>query len=124
MFLKVSLLGTGVEMNGKSFKSIENGQLILQRFKEDWASAQRVVSEARTGTETSMPKRVLERLTVSRSTNTFFLAKSAFSYFCFFLRFLLVNGLENSLSGISLFLISFTFFYWGEKRKKGKKEKS
>ncbi|KAG5068961.1 hypothetical protein AAZX31_01G099600 [Glycine max] len=63
VFLKVSLLGTGVEMNGKSFKSIENGQLILQRFKEDWASAQRVVSEARTGTETSMPKRVLERLT-------------------------------------------------------------
>ncbi|KAL3027660.1 hypothetical protein AAZX31_03G067400 [Glycine max] len=63
VFLKVSLLGTGVEMNGKSFKSIENGQLILQRFKEDWVSAQRVVSESRTRTETSMPKRVLERLT-------------------------------------------------------------
>ncbi|XP_027337141.1 O-fucosyltransferase 19-like [Abrus precatorius] len=57
VFLKMSLLGGGVEMNGKS---IENGQLILQRFKEDWASAQRVVTE--TETETSMPKRVLERL--------------------------------------------------------------
>ncbi|KAL2337869.1 hypothetical protein Fmac_012315 [Flemingia macrophylla] len=54
VFLKVSLLGAGVEMNGKS---IENGHLILQRFKEDWVSAQRVISE----TKTSMPKRVLER---------------------------------------------------------------
>ena len=62
VFLKVSLVGGGVEMNGKS---IENGQLILQRFKEDWASAQKVVTE--TGTETSMPKRVLERLEVSDS---------------------------------------------------------
>ncbi|CAL5210907.1 unnamed protein product [Lathyrus oleraceus] len=57
VFFKVSFIGAGVEMNGKS---IENGQLILQRFKEDWASAQRVVTE--TETETSMPKRVLERL--------------------------------------------------------------
>jgi len=116
VFLKVSLLGTGVEMNGKSFKSIENGQLILQRFKEDWVSAQRVVSESRTRTETSMPKRVLERLTVSRSANTFFLLfiyqKSAFSYFWFFLRFLLVIDLENSFLGI-LFLTSS---FWGEKK--------
>ena len=58
VFLKVSLIGHSVEVNGKS---IENGQLILQRFKEDWASAQRVVTE----TENSIPKRVLERLTVS-----------------------------------------------------------
>ncbi|XP_061336647.1 O-fucosyltransferase 19 [Gastrolobium bilobum] len=57
VFVKVSFIGGGVEMNGKS---IENGHLILQRFKEDWASAQRVVTE--TGSETSMPKRVLERL--------------------------------------------------------------
>ncbi|KAL5072976.1 hypothetical protein RYX36_011960 [Vicia faba] len=58
VFFKVSLfIGGGVDMNGKS---IGNGQLILQRFKEDWASAQRVVTE--TETETSMPKRVLERL--------------------------------------------------------------
>ncbi|CAL0324735.1 unnamed protein product [Lupinus luteus] len=56
VFLKVSLMGGDV--NGKS---IENGHLILQRFKEDWASAQRVVTE----TETSMPKRFLERLTTS-----------------------------------------------------------
>lgn len=62
VFFKVSLfIGGGVEMNGK--KSIENGQLILQRFKEDWASAQRVVTEESSEThETSMPKRVLERL--------------------------------------------------------------
>ncbi|ESW05959.1 hypothetical protein PHAVU_010G007400 [Phaseolus vulgaris] len=60
VFLKVSLLGTGVEMNGRRFKSIENGQLILQRFKEDWAYAQRVITETRN--EPSMPKRVLERL--------------------------------------------------------------
>lgn len=62
VFFKVSFIGAGVEMNGKS---IENGQLILQRFKEDWASAQRVVTETETETETSMPKRVLERLAVS-----------------------------------------------------------
>lgn len=62
VFVKVSFIGGGVEMNGKS---IENGQLILQRFKEDWASAQRVVTETETQTETSMPKRVLERLAVS-----------------------------------------------------------
>ncbi|XP_047181526.1 O-fucosyltransferase 19-like [Vigna umbellata] len=60
VFLKVSLLGTGGEINGGRFKSIENGQLILQRFKEDWAYAQRVITETRT--EPSMPKRVLERL--------------------------------------------------------------
>ncbi|RDY00630.1 hypothetical protein CR513_16168, partial [Mucuna pruriens] len=55
VFLKVSLLGVGVEMNGKS---IENGQLILQRFKEDWVSAQRIVAEEK---KASMPKRVLEK---------------------------------------------------------------
>ncbi|KAK2379052.1 O-fucosyltransferase [Trifolium repens] len=59
VFFKVSFMGAGVEMNGKS---IENGQLILQRFKEDWASAQRVVTENNDQVETSMPKRVLERL--------------------------------------------------------------
>ncbi|KAK7287466.1 hypothetical protein RIF29_00746 [Crotalaria pallida] len=58
VFLKVSLMGG--EVNGKS--SIENGHLILQRFKEDWASAQRVVTEHMAETETSMPKRVLERV--------------------------------------------------------------
>ncbi|CAJ1949176.1 unnamed protein product [Sphenostylis stenocarpa] len=60
VFLKVALLGSGVEMNGKRFKSIGNGQLILQRFKEDWTYAQRVITETRP--EPSMPKRVLERL--------------------------------------------------------------
>ncbi|KAJ7961314.1 O-fucosyltransferase family protein [Quillaja saponaria] len=55
VFAKVSLLGGNVEVN---VKRIENGQLILQRFKDDWASAQRIVTEG----EASMPKRVLERL--------------------------------------------------------------
>ncbi|XP_019445928.1 PREDICTED: uncharacterized protein At1g04910-like isoform X2 [Lupinus angustifolius] len=59
VFVEVSLMGG--EVNGKS---IENGHLILQRFKEDWASAQRVVTETETEieTETFMPKRILERL--------------------------------------------------------------
>lgn len=108
VFLKVSLLGSGVEMKGKSFKSIENGQLILQRFKEDWVFAQRVVSE--NGAEaTSMPKRVLERLPVSRSPNTSLRKKRFFFSFCFLLAF----GLKNSLSGVASFfkpLFSFFFF--------------
>ncbi|KAK8993137.1 hypothetical protein V6N11_033241 [Hibiscus sabdariffa] len=57
VFIKVSLLSTHVEVHGKWRK--ENGLLILQTFKEDWAMAQRVVSE----TEPSVPKRVLERIT-------------------------------------------------------------
>ncbi|KAK8613176.1 hypothetical protein V6N13_100946 [Hibiscus sabdariffa] len=57
VFIKVSLLSTHVEVHGKWRK--ENGLLILQTFKEDWAMAQRVLSE----TEPSVPKRVLERIT-------------------------------------------------------------
>ncbi|XP_022767645.1 uncharacterized protein At1g04910-like [Durio zibethinus] len=57
-FLKVSLLSSHVELNGK-WKT-ENGLLILQTFKEDWALAQRVVAE----TEHSIPKRVLERVSI------------------------------------------------------------
>lgn len=95
VFVKVSFIGGGVEMNGKS---IENGQLILQRFKEDWASAQRVVTE--TNTETSMPKRVLERLAVSDSSLSLslalshitFLAKVLFSPFLTFF-FYFLSGL-------------------------------
>ncbi|MBA0666434.1 hypothetical protein Goklo_002846 [Gossypium klotzschianum] len=56
VFIKVSLFSTHVDVNGKWKK--ENGLLILQTFKEDWAMAQRVVSE----TEHPMPKRVLERI--------------------------------------------------------------
>jgi hypothetical protein len=78
VFFKVSFMGAGVEMNGKS---IENGQLILQRFKEDWASAQRVVTENHDDqVQTSMPKRVLERLAVS---NRLFLIIT-FHQNCFF----------------------------------------
>ncbi|KAL1330902.1 hypothetical protein HN51_048144 [Arachis hypogaea] len=62
LFVKVSMIGGMVEMNGKS---IENGQLILQRFKHDWISAQKVVTETdTTETQTSMPKRVLERIEI------------------------------------------------------------
>lgn len=60
VFAKVSLIGDLMDAHGRS---LENGQLILQRFKDDWASAQRVLAETRT--KTSMPKRVLERLPVS-----------------------------------------------------------
>lgn len=67
VFLKMSLIGSLLEVNGRG---IGNGQLILQRFKEDWISAQRVLPE--THTETSMPKRVLERVSVS----AFFLSLS------------------------------------------------
>lgn len=55
VFLKVSFLDHHVE------KSRENGLLILQTIKEDWAMAQRVVSE----NSASMPKRVLEKFPVS-----------------------------------------------------------
>ncbi|XVE62000.1 hypothetical protein DITRI_Ditri06bG0083600 [Diplodiscus trichospermus] len=62
VFFKVSFLSSHVEVNGKLRR--ENGMLILQTFKEDWASAQRVVAETRVEpqTEHSMPKRVLERV--------------------------------------------------------------
>lgn len=66
-FIKVSLLSRHVEVNGNLKK--ENGLLILQTFKDDWASAQRLVAEthveADNTEEYSMPKRVLERLSVS-----------------------------------------------------------
>jgi hypothetical protein len=58
VFVKVSLLGSHVEGHGKK---MDNGLLIVQTFKDDWALAQSAVAE----TQTSMPKRVLERLTVS-----------------------------------------------------------
>lgn len=64
VFCKVPFLGEKVNR-----KSIENGQLILQRFKKDWASAQRVVSES--DPASSIPKRILERLPVSFSHNDF-----------------------------------------------------
>ncbi|XP_054781053.1 O-fucosyltransferase 19 isoform X1 [Prosopis cineraria] len=57
LIVKVSLIGGLMEVKGRS---IGHGHLILQRFKEDWVSAQRVLTEAQT--EPSMPKRVLERV--------------------------------------------------------------
>ncbi|XVF08227.1 hypothetical protein REPUB_Repub06bG0208400 [Reevesia pubescens] len=63
-FIRVSFITTYVEVNGKWKK--ENGLLILQTFKEDWALAQRVVAEihVQPDTEHSMPKRVLERVSI------------------------------------------------------------
>lgn len=58
VFVKVSFLSSHVERHDKK---MDNGLLIVQTFKDDWASAQHAVAE----TQTSMPKRVLERLTVS-----------------------------------------------------------
>ncbi|XP_022745872.1 uncharacterized protein At1g04910-like isoform X2 [Durio zibethinus] len=61
-FLKVSILSSHVEVNGKWKR--ENGLVILQTFKEDWTLAQRVVTETHVESriERSMPKRVLERV--------------------------------------------------------------
>ncbi|XP_044474365.1 O-fucosyltransferase 28-like [Mangifera indica] len=53
---KVSFLSSYVEINGKSR---ENGVVILQTVKEDWASAQHIVAEHN---EPSMPIRVLEKI--------------------------------------------------------------
>lgn len=106
VFLKVSLLGTGVEMNGRRFKSIENGQLILQRFKEDWAYAQRVITETRN--EPSMPKRVLERLPVTLSLSLF--TNALFSKKRFSLSsFLLVIALKIPFRESWFFLTPFAF---------------
>ncbi|KAF3449001.1 hypothetical protein FNV43_RR09725 [Rhamnella rubrinervis] len=58
LFLKVSFLSSHVEMDGKRKEGA--GLLILQTFKDDWAMAQRAISE----TEASMPKRVLERVSI------------------------------------------------------------
>lgn len=57
-FVKVSFLSSHVEM-----KRTEGGLLILQTFKDDWAMAQKAITE----TQTSMPKRVLERVSVSEN---------------------------------------------------------
>lgn len=56
VFVKVSFLSSHVERHDKK---MDNGLLIVQTFKDDWALAQHAVAE----TQTSMPKRVLERLT-------------------------------------------------------------
>lgn len=94
VFLKVSLIGGGVDVNRRR---IENGQLILQRFKEDWASAQRVISEA-ASSETSMPKRVLERLAVSDSfSQSYDSAESLFSSFSVLLLKIPFLGIRFSL---------------------------
>lgn len=59
LFVKVSFLSSHVEMDGKRKEGA--GLLVLQTFKDDWAMAQKAITEA----EASMPKRVLERVSVS-----------------------------------------------------------
>lgn len=54
VFVKVSVLRN----QRVDVKKIDRGLLIIQSFKDDWAMAQRALSE----TQNSMPKRVLERL--------------------------------------------------------------
>ena len=58
-FLKVSFLGHHHHRHIE--KRNENGVHIIQSFKDEWAMAQRVVTE----TQTSMPTRVLEKFPVS-----------------------------------------------------------
>ncbi|GLT89481.1 hypothetical protein SLE2022_074600 [Rubroshorea leprosula] len=65
VFMMMAFLGSpAAEVKGNGGE--DNGLLKLQTFKEDWALAQRVVTEARaeTDAEHSMPKRVLERVDI------------------------------------------------------------
>lgn len=78
VFLKFSFLNSHVEINGKI---IDKGQLIIQTFKEDWVMAQRAVAED----EAAMPKRVLEKVSVSASN---FLPSRMEFFNCFHLSFL------------------------------------
>ncbi|XP_057983724.1 O-fucosyltransferase 19 [Malania oleifera] len=57
VFLKFSLLSSHVESNGKKR---ENRLLILQTFKDDWVSAQRIVAE-RQASDAVLPKRSLAK---------------------------------------------------------------
>lgn len=65
VFFKFSFLNSHVEINGKM---IDKGQLIIQTFKEDWAMAQRAVAED----EAVVPKRRLEKISVSNFIFSFF----------------------------------------------------
>ena len=65
LFVKVSFLSSHVDVEAKEKES--NGLLILQNFKDDSAMAQRAITEA----QTSMPKRVLERFSVSNISHIF-----------------------------------------------------
>lgn len=91
VFCKVSLVGVG---RGVNRRSIENGQLILQRFKKDWASAQKVVTES----ETTIPKRVLERLPVSHFLLLLFLGSEFGFIISIFLGLLFIKFIESNSS--------------------------
>ncbi|KAL6337015.1 hypothetical protein AAG906_036329 [Vitis piasezkii] len=59
VFVKFSLMSSHVEANGKR----ENGLLIIQTFKEDWAMAQKVVAEDE-ASDAVKPLRVLEKIPI------------------------------------------------------------
>lgn len=59
VFVKVSFLTQHVKVSGTRR---ENGLLVIKTFRDDWAMAQNVVAE----TQTPLPRRVLERLSVSK----------------------------------------------------------
>lgn len=84
LFVKVSFLNNHVEMGGKRKEGA--GLLILQTFKDDWAMAQRAITE----TQASMPKRVLERISVSETSHL-----NSFS-FSFWFSHPLFDSRENS----------------------------
>lgn len=62
VFLKFSFLSSHVEVVDR--KRTEGRLLILKTFKDDWAVAQRAVTE----NQAAMPKRVLERVSFSESS--------------------------------------------------------
>lgn len=62
VFLKFSFLSSHVEVVDR--KRTEGRLLILKTFKDDWAVAQRAVTE----NQAAMPKRVLERVSFSGSS--------------------------------------------------------
>lgn len=90
VFVKVSFLNGHVEVVGKGKDS---GFLIIQTFKEDWAMAQRALPEI----HTSMPKRVLEKVSVSKIN-----IQSTFSFLFLFLGPPINEETEASIFGINL----------------------
>lgn len=63
VFLKFSFLNSHVDVVDRK-RTEGRGLLILNTFKDDWAVAQRAVTE----NQAAMPKRVLERVSFSESS--------------------------------------------------------
>lgn len=73
LFVKLSFLSSYVHVHRRR---VENGLLRLHTFKDDWAQAQRAVTE---NEEAHMPKPVVEKLSVSLSTAVWKFSLSTFS---------------------------------------------